>query len=77
MQVKVLFFGVLTEITGNSVKYYSNVSSLGDLRISIQDDFPDIVHYNFIISLNQQIISEDSPLADGDEVAYLPPFAGG
>jgi len=77
MQVKVLFFGVLTEITGNSVKYYSNVSSLGDLRISIQDDFPDIVHYNFIISLNQQIISEDSPLTDGDEVAYLPPFAGG
>jgi molybdopterin synthase sulfur carrier subunit len=77
MQVKVLFFGVLTEITGNSVKYYNNVSSLGDLRISIQDDFPDIVHYNFIISLNQQIISEDSPLADGDEVAYLPPFAGG
>jgi sulfur-carrier protein len=77
MEIKVLFFGVLTEVTGCTIKYYNNVSSLGDLQLRIQDDFPEISHYNFLISLNQQIINDDSALNNGDEVAYLPPFAGG
>jgi sulfur-carrier protein len=77
MEIKVLFFGVLSEVTGCNVKYYSNVSSIDDLRIRIQDDFPEIIHYNFMISLNQQILNGNSELSNGDEVACLPPFAGG
>jgi molybdopterin synthase sulfur carrier subunit len=77
MEVKVLFFGVLSEVTGYNVKPYNNVNSTGELRLRIEDDFPEIAHYNFRISVNQQIINGDSPLTDGDEVAYLPPFAGG
>jgi molybdopterin converting factor small subunit len=77
MEIKVLFFGVLTEVTGCNVKYYANVSSVGDLRLRIQDDYPEIVHYNYMISLNQQLINGESALNNGDEVAFLPPFAGG
>jgi len=77
METKVLFFGVLTEVTGCPVKHYSNVNSVSDLRHRIQDDFPEIVHYNFMISVNQQIINDDCALGKGDEVAFLPPFAGG
>jgi sulfur-carrier protein len=77
MEIKVMFFGVLTDVTGCNIKYYNEVSSLGDLRIRIQDDFPEISHYNFMVSLNQHIITDDTPLNNGDEVAYLPPFAGG
>ena len=77
MEVKVLFFGVLAEISGTPVKHYQEVKSIGDLKLRIQDDFPEIVHYNFRISLNSEIIDNDLLLKSGDEVAFMPPFAGG
>jgi molybdopterin converting factor small subunit len=77
MEVKVLFFGVLAEVTGTNFKHYREVKSIGDLKLRIQDDFPEVVHYNFIISLNNEIINNDPKLKDGDEVALMPPFAGG
>lgn len=77
MEVKVLFFGVLAEVSGTSIKHYHDVKSINDLRQRLQDDFPEIVHYNFRISLNSLITDDDLPLKSGDEIALMPPFAGG
>lgn len=77
MEITVLFFGVLAEVTGTHRKHYRDIKSFGDLKYRIQDDFPEIVHYNFRISLNNEIINEEPLLNNGDEIAYMPPFAGG
>jgi sulfur-carrier protein len=77
MEVKVLFFGVLAEVTGTSCRHYSDVKSVAGLRFRIEDDFPEVVHYNFLISLNNVLTDNDLLLNDGDEVALLPPFEGG
>lgn len=77
MEIKVLFFGVLAEVTGTNCKHYNEVKSFGDLKLRILDDFPEVVHYNYRISLNNEIINNDPILNDGDEVALMPPFAGG
>jgi sulfur-carrier protein len=77
MEVKVLFFGVLAEVSGTSFKHYNNVKSIGDLKLRIQDEFPEIVHYNFRISINSELTDNDLMLKSGDEVALMPPFAGG
>jgi sulfur-carrier protein len=77
MKVKVLFFGVLSEVTGNKTKYYSDVKSLEHLKKRIVDEFPDMIRYKFIISLNNEIMNSNNSLKNGDEVAFLPPFAGG
>lgn len=77
MEVKVLFFGVLSDIAGTNIKTYRDVKSIGDLKLRIQDDFPEVVHYNFRISLNNVLLLNEPELKDGDEVALLPPFAGG
>jgi molybdopterin synthase sulfur carrier subunit len=77
MKVKVLFFGVLAEVTGTNCKHYPEVRSIGDLKHRIEDDFPEIVHYNYRVSHNNEIIYSDPQLNDGDEVALMPPFAGG
>lgn len=77
MNIDVIFFGVLTEVTGTSRKQYTDIRSFADLKHRIEDDFPEIVHYNFRIAVNNEIIDENPVLNDDDEVAYLPPFAGG
>jgi sulfur-carrier protein len=77
MQVKVLFFGVLADVTGTNCKHFSNVKSTGDLRLKIEDDFPEVVHYDYRISVNNEITDNNLLLNDGDEVALMPPFAGG
>ena len=77
MVVKVLFFGVLAEVSGTSFKHYQDVRTIGDLKIRIRDDFPEIVHYVFRISLNNEITDNDLSLKEGDVVALMPPFAGG
>jgi len=77
MEIKVIFFGVLAEVTGTTFKHYSDVSSMKDLMIRIMDDFPEIVHYKYRISHNSAITDNDMPLKQGDEIALMPPFAGG
>jgi len=77
MQVKVLFFGVLSEVTGTDCRHYNDVKSAGDLTHRIADEFPEIEHYNYRISVNNEIINDEQILNDNDEVALMPPFAGG
>jgi sulfur-carrier protein len=77
MQVKVLFFGVLSEVAGTDCRHYSDVLSTDGIKMRILDEFPEIQHYNYRISLNNEIINSDMSLKDNDEVALLPPFAGG
>lgn len=77
MEVKVLFFGVLAELAGTNCKHYCDVKTIGDLKLRIQDDFPEVVHYDFRIAHNSEIINNNPQLNDGDEVALMPPFAGG
>jgi molybdopterin synthase sulfur carrier subunit len=77
MGVKVLFFGVLAEISGTGIKHYNDVKSIRNLIMRVQDDFPEIVHYNYRISINSEITDDDLALKDGDNVALMPPFAGG
>ncbi len=77
MKVQVLFFGVLAEVTGTSLKIYSGVKSTGDLELKVRDDFPEIAHYNYRISLNSVLTEGETLLKDGDELAFMPPFAGG
>jgi len=77
MEISVLFFGVLAEVTGTDRKYYRGITSYGDLKHRIVDDFPEIVHYNFRVAINNKIVNDDPLLRQDDQVAYLPPFAGG
>ena len=77
MRIQVLFFGVLAEVTMTGSKYYMGVRSFDDLRLRVEDNFPEIVLYNYRIAVNNEIINDKPVLQDGDEVAFLPPFTGG
>lgn len=81
MQIRVLFFGILKDVTGRS----SDVITLPD-----QATAGDVIgHYeaqigalrgllpSIAISVNQEYVAPDVLLRAGDEVALLPPVSGG
>lgn len=77
MEISVLFFGVLAEVTGTNRRTYTGITSYSDLRHRIEDDYPAVIHYNYRIAVNNEIVNDDPELRNGDEAALLPPFAGG
>jgi len=77
MEIKVLFFGVLAEVTKTGFKHYRDITSFSDLKLRIHDEFPELIHYTYRMALNNNIINEEPELENEDEVAFLPPFAGG
>jgi sulfur-carrier protein len=77
MRVKVLFFGVLGDKAGSREKIYEGVTDTDSLERQVAETIPGLEGYSYRIALNQALVTGNAPLSDGDEVAFLPPFAGG
>lgn len=77
MKIKVLFFGIIAEKTGVEKKEYENIKNLNSLIFQIESDFTQVKKYNYQVSVNHEICTENIILKNNDEIAILPPFAGG
>ncbi|MDF1548283.1 MAG: MoaD/ThiS family protein [Bacteroidales bacterium] len=77
MKINVLFFGILTDITGTSSMEIEDIENIRLLKSWLWKNYPKTKDMDFQIALNKNIIEGKAELNDGDEVALLPPFAGG
>jgi molybdopterin converting factor small subunit len=77
MEVRVLFFGPLSEICGCNSMQLNAEGSVQLLLAELELRFPALKDVPFKISINRKIRSGGNKLNQGDEVALLPPFAGG
>jgi molybdopterin synthase catalytic subunit len=81
MRVRVLFFGVLKEITGHAeqVVEVAPGCTLGTLFESYFQRFETLRdrHSSILFARNREFAAADTELADNDEVAFLPPVSGG
>ena len=77
MKNKVIFFGILEDIIGSNELIISDNNSSDKLLKNIKEQYPELKNKTFQIAINQQIINTNTTLNDGDEIALLPPFAGG
>lgn len=77
MQVEVKYFGILAEITGcNTEQLVSSSLEIAGLKETLINKYPDFKNTDFRIAQNQELVV-DSALLTGQEIAVLPPFAGG
>ncbi len=81
--VKVKFFAVLKGLVGKeeiSLEIKEG-TSLNQLIEQLKADLPPLVDImqkgGILISVNQEVLEKDAIIQDGDEIAFLPPFAGG
>ena len=81
MRVKVLFFGILKEITGHSeqVVEVAPGETLGSLFESYFHRFETLRNKrsSILLARNREFATPDTVLSDNDEVAFLPPVSGG
>ncbi len=77
MKIQLLFFGILTDITGCDRVILKDILNTDELISKIEIDFPGLKEMTYRIAVNKMIINGNMLLKDGDEIALLPPFSGG
>ncbi len=81
LAIKVLFFGVLPEITGRRQEWIElrEGTRLAELWGEYVKRFPKLETLSaaLMTSVNQEFVDRSQLLRDGDEVAFLPPVSGG
>ena len=81
MRVKVLFFGILKDVAGRAEEEL-DVPSGGQLRTLFDlyaGRFPRLgeMASSIVMARNREFAPPATELADGDEIAFLPPVSGG
>jgi len=84
VMVTVRLFGQLKTLTNNQSELgiaLAGGRQVKDLLAVLNDEYPKIGELiqqrKVLVSVNQEIAHPDTDIKDGDEIALLPPFAGG
>jgi molybdopterin converting factor subunit 1 len=81
MKVRLLFFAVLRDITGKSeaVVEVPAGTRAADVWRDLRHQHRELVGYEQppLAAVNETYVKADAPLHDGDELAFIPPVAGG
>ncbi len=75
--MKVIFFGRLKEIVGLKELQIEGFEKLSDLKNHLLERYPILKNETFAIAVNFEIVHSDIELNNNDEIALLPPIAGG
>ena len=77
MKLDLLFFGVLAEEAAASSINIEYTGDIKGLKAEVEKKYPSFAKFDYRVSVNKTLVNENLMLKDGDEVAFLPPFAGG
>lgn len=80
MKIRVLFFGITTDLTGeNQIEITIDENlSIENLKQILKDKYPSLAHMNsYSIAVNEEYANYDVFLKPNDVVAIIPPVSGG
>ena len=77
MEIKIIFFGSLADLIGKSKLMVNDCFDTQSLKEKLIKEFPQIKNCEFLISVDKKLVRNNQKLKPGNEVAFLPPFAGG
>jgi molybdopterin converting factor subunit 1 len=80
MIIQLKYFGLVADITKKNEEQFhieSEVNSLHLVQSKIEEHYPEIRNTTYSFAVNQSLTKEDIVINEGDEIALLPPFAGG
>ena len=77
MNIHVILFGALADVAGKSKLMINDCEDTQSLKCKVIQEFPALNNSEFLISVNKKLVRHNQKLKWGNEVAFLPPFAGG
>ncbi len=80
MDIRIKYFGAIADVTGKKEESFPLQDGsilLSDLNDKLTAMYPGIKSIPYSIAVNQAISKENAWIYANDEVAFLPPFAGG
>ncbi|WP_455380619.1 MoaD/ThiS family protein [Acidihalobacter prosperus] len=77
MSITVFYFASLRERFGRAEEHIdaTGLKTVGDVWVHVAS--VDASDRRILASLNQQHVTMNQPVADGDEIAFFPPVTGG
>jgi molybdopterin converting factor small subunit len=79
MAIQLMFFGATAAIVGvrkSSFEFTGEITAF-ELLERVKAAHPQLARHKLLFSLNQEYVSENAPLSNGDEVAIFTPVSGG
>ena len=77
MKIKLVLFGILSTLAKTQELEYTDIFSIKELKHKLFLQYPELKPYQFQIYVNQHVVKKTYALREGDEIALIPPFAGG
>lgn len=77
MEVQILFFGKLTELTGRQRQQLSDMPDTDAVMAQLYLIYPGLQQQKYQLAVDEVMIQKNTMLADGAVIALMPPFSGG
>lgn len=81
MKVRLLFFAVLRDIAGTDTRELAlaDGATASEVWQSLRSQYAKLIDYSQppMIAINESYATPETVLRDGDELAFIPPVAGG
>ncbi|MBS1633756.1 MAG: MoaD/ThiS family protein [Bacteroidetes bacterium] len=77
MEINLLVFGQIADITGEGSLKIPGVTSTAELNQFLLKKYPPLEFLEYSVAINQKIVQDNCVLQNNDTVALLPPFSGG
>ena len=77
MNIAIKYFGSIAEVTNrNEEVIIFSGNTIVELLELLNTKYPNLKNINFQVAQNQELVSFEDEIT-GEEIALLPPFAGG
>ncbi|GAC1441811.1 MAG: hypothetical protein NVSMB63_09670 [Sediminibacterium sp.] len=77
MEINIITFGSITDITAENSFTISGVTDTNQLIRELNRLYPPLLRSKYVLAVNEILVTENTLLTDKSTVAILPPFSGG
>lgn len=73
------YFGLIADLTGKEEEQWliKENTTVENMQQQLQEAYSELTEASYKIAVNQQFVEAQVLIKENDEIALLPPFAGG
>jgi molybdopterin synthase sulfur carrier subunit len=75
--IPIQVFGMLTDLTGQPIVDVEYAGDTVSLMQNILTQYPVLGQHQFIMAVNQTIVTDNQQLDEKADIVLMPPFSGG